>query len=178
MCRDMRFPTMWYAQPAKPQISLRIRADWSEPLLVAWMFYYCRATDWTSFGVSKLIRRLHRLVWVITCQKATLLEITCHGSYMNSPHFPLKYIWWAALIFLLYQYMNGLLPESHALVIFDIYILSYTVLISNTFLTVFNGLKCVFLVQQMLRRYALWIDMEIRSALYMNRSTFDTTKYE
>ena len=26
MSHDMRFPTMWYGQPAKPQISLRIRA--------------------------------------------------------------------------------------------------------------------------------------------------------
>ena len=26
LSRDMRFPTMWYVQPAKPQISLRIRA--------------------------------------------------------------------------------------------------------------------------------------------------------
>ena len=27
MSRDMRFPTMWYARPAKAQISLRIRAS-------------------------------------------------------------------------------------------------------------------------------------------------------
>ena len=26
MSQDMRFPTMWYLRPAKPQISLRIRA--------------------------------------------------------------------------------------------------------------------------------------------------------
>ena len=26
MSHDMRFPTMWYVQPAKPQASLRIRA--------------------------------------------------------------------------------------------------------------------------------------------------------
>ena len=31
----MRFPTILYVRPAKPQISLRIRAVWSEPLLVA-----------------------------------------------------------------------------------------------------------------------------------------------
>ena len=37
----MRFPTMWYVRPAKPQISLRIGAVWSEPLLVAWIFYEC-----------------------------------------------------------------------------------------------------------------------------------------
>ena len=35
MSLDMRFTTMWYVQPAKPQISLRICAVWSEPLLVA-----------------------------------------------------------------------------------------------------------------------------------------------
>ena len=35
MSREMRFPTMWYVRPAKAQTSLRIRADWSEPLLVA-----------------------------------------------------------------------------------------------------------------------------------------------
>ena len=31
----MGFPTVWYVRPAKPQISLRIRAVGSEPLLVA-----------------------------------------------------------------------------------------------------------------------------------------------
>ena len=77
----MRFPTIWYVRPAKPQISLRIRAVWSEPLLVARVFYDCLATDWTSFGVSKLKRRLQRLVRVYTCQNATLLELSCTGSF-------------------------------------------------------------------------------------------------
>ena len=81
LSRGMGFPTMWYVRPAKPQISLRIRAVWSEPLLVAWIFYECKATDRKPFGVSKLKRRLHRLVWVYNCQNATLLEITCHGSF-------------------------------------------------------------------------------------------------
>ena len=35
----MKFSTMWYVRPAKPQTSLPIRAVWSEALLVAWMFY-------------------------------------------------------------------------------------------------------------------------------------------
>ena len=78
LSRSMRFPTMWYVRPAKPQISLPIHTVWSEPLQVAWIFYDCWATDWTSFGVSKLQRRLHRLVWVYTCWNTTLLEITCH----------------------------------------------------------------------------------------------------
>ena len=42
------FPTIWYVWAAKPQISLRIRAVWSEPLLVDWIFYDCQATDRTS----------------------------------------------------------------------------------------------------------------------------------
>ena len=35
LSRDMRFPTMWYVRPAKPQISLLICSA-SEPLLVAY----------------------------------------------------------------------------------------------------------------------------------------------
>ena len=42
-----------------------------------------QASDWTAFGVSKLKRRLQKLVWVNTCQNATLLEITCRGLYME-----------------------------------------------------------------------------------------------
>ena len=55
MSRNIRFPTMWeYVRPAKPRVSLRIRSVWSEPLLVAWIYYENKATDWTPFGVSKL----------------------------------------------------------------------------------------------------------------------------
>ena len=78
----MRFPTMWYVRPAKAQTSLRIRTDWSEPLPFAWIFYDCLATDWTSFGVSELKRRLHMLVWVYTCLNATLMETTCCGAFV------------------------------------------------------------------------------------------------
>ena len=80
LSHDMRFPTLWYVQPTTAQISLRMRAVWSEPLLIAWIFYECKATDRTSFEVSKLKRRLHTLVWDYTCQNATLLKITCRGS--------------------------------------------------------------------------------------------------
>ena len=52
---------LWY-EP-RHEIS-NIHAVWSKPFLVAWIFYECYATDWTSFWVSKLKRRLHRLVWV------------------------------------------------------------------------------------------------------------------
>ena len=39
LSHDMRFPTMWYVRLAKPQISLRICAVWSETLLGAWIVY-------------------------------------------------------------------------------------------------------------------------------------------
>ena len=75
------FPKMWYVRPVKPQFSLCICAVWSEPLQVAWIFYECKVSDWTTFGVSELKRRLHRLVWVYTCQNGAVLEITCRGSW-------------------------------------------------------------------------------------------------
>ena len=84
MSRDMGFPTMFYVRPTKPQINLHIHAVWSEPLLVAWIFYECWSPNWTSFVVSKLKRRLHRLVWVYTCRNATLLGITCRGSNVHA----------------------------------------------------------------------------------------------
>ena len=75
MSHDMRFPTIWYVRPAKAHTSLRICAVWSEPLLVAWIYFNCQATDCTSIRVSKLKSRLHSLIWVYTCKNATLLEI-------------------------------------------------------------------------------------------------------
>ena len=42
MSHNMRFPTMWYVRPAKPQISLPLRAVRSEPLLVTRIFYECK----------------------------------------------------------------------------------------------------------------------------------------
>ena len=86
MSRDMRFPTMWYVRPAKTQISLRIHAVWSESFLVAWIFYECYASDWTSFWVSKLKRRLHRLVWVwADPQGASVCDV-----FLFFCHFPIR----------------------------------------------------------------------------------------
>ena len=36
-----------------------------------------------SHELPKLKMRLHRLIWVYSCQNATLLEITCCGSYID-----------------------------------------------------------------------------------------------
>ena len=65
---------------AKAETSLRIRAVWSELLLVARIFHDSKATDRILFGVSKLKRRQHRLVWVLTCQNDTVLRLICHRS--------------------------------------------------------------------------------------------------
>ena len=87
----MRIPTMWFVRPANPRISLRICAAWTEPVQVVWVLYECSATGWTAFRDSKLKRRLHRMVWIYTCQNATLLEITCHGSNdLSNSSLPLK----------------------------------------------------------------------------------------
>ena len=76
----MRFPTMWYVWPAKAHISLRMCTVWSEPLLVALTLYV------------KLLTRHHLEFLSLTCQNATLLEITFHGSnvYFNCK---MCYIW-------------------------------------------------------------------------------------
>ena len=81
MSPGTRFPTISFVRRANAQTSLRIRTVWSEPLLVIWILYDCKVTHRTSFGVSKLNRALHRLVWVYSCQNAKLWEITCHSSY-------------------------------------------------------------------------------------------------
>ena len=78
MSQCMRFPTMWYVCLAKAQISLQIRAVWSEPLLFAYSMSVKLMTK-HFFGGSKLKRRLHMLFWVYTFQNAAFLEITCHG---------------------------------------------------------------------------------------------------
>ena len=44
-----------YVRPAKPQISLRIRAVWSKPLLVAWIFYVREASDQTHATAHMLV---------------------------------------------------------------------------------------------------------------------------
>ena len=76
----MRFPTMWYVRPAKPQISLSLIRAFASRLNILLLLGYWLNILWSSMP----IRRLHRLVRVYTCQNATLLEITCHGSFYFS----------------------------------------------------------------------------------------------
>ena len=55
--------------------------------IFSWENNWAATWDFQQCGVSKLQRRLHRLVCVYTCQNTTLLEITCHGSYINSIYY-------------------------------------------------------------------------------------------
>ena len=52
-------------------------------------FCECYVTDWTSFWVSKLKRRLQWLAWVYTWQNTILLEIKCRCSNYNSSWYPI-----------------------------------------------------------------------------------------
>ena len=63
-------------QPAHTHSLIRAFASC---LNILWVLSYWPNIIW----ISKLKRRLHRLVWDFTCQNATLLEITCHGSYIS-----------------------------------------------------------------------------------------------
>ena len=56
----MRFPTMWYVQPAKPQISLRKRAYAQSDQSLCWLLEYSMTAKLLT--ISKHKRRLHSLV--------------------------------------------------------------------------------------------------------------------
>ena len=61
-------------------------------------------------AVSKLNRRLHRLIRVYICQNATLLEITCRSSYLIYMHNIGKY---RSLSICCAQNVHFCSPSSH-----------------------------------------------------------------
>ena len=89
-------------QPVHMHSLIRVFAS---PLNILWVQGYWLNIIWSL----QLKRRLYRLILVYTCQNATLLEITCHGSnnfvwkgwaegrgyWVNSsyPHWILHSIW-------------------------------------------------------------------------------------
>ena len=89
MSRNMKFPTHCCMcqetskgsdQPAHMRSLIRAFAS---HLNILWVLLKLLTEHHDLIGVSKLKRRLHRLVWVYTRLNATLLEITCHGSYFD-----------------------------------------------------------------------------------------------
>ena len=64
-------------RPAKTQISLGIRPDWSESSLSAWRKL---ATHWAHSEDSDQTGRVPRLIWVLAGHTATLLVLSRGGS--------------------------------------------------------------------------------------------------
>ena len=63
MSRATAFPTRLHLRPAKTQISLRIRAVWSEFPLSAWPRFGSLATHRVSCEDSDQTARMRRLIW-------------------------------------------------------------------------------------------------------------------
>ena len=71
----------------------------SDQCLCLSLEYSMIVTAWTPCGVSKLKRRLQRLVQVYTCQNVIFLEISCRGSFQlkcGEVSFDWKSIEWTA----------------------------------------------------------------------------------
>ena len=75
-------------RPAKTQISLGIRPDWSQSSLSAWRKLGPLATHWAHSEDSDQTGRMPRLIWVFAGRTATLLVLSRGGSNVLSK-FPL-----------------------------------------------------------------------------------------
>ena len=71
-------------RPAKTQISPGVRPVWSESSLSAWRKFGSLATHWAHSEDSDQTRRMPRLFWVFAGRTATLLVLSCRGSYGNT----------------------------------------------------------------------------------------------
>ena len=70
-------------RPAKTQISLGIRPVWSESSLSAWRKLKFLGNQWAHSEDSDQTRRMPRLIWVFAGRTATLLVLSCRGSYWS-----------------------------------------------------------------------------------------------
>ena len=92
-------PTKMSVRPAKTQISLGIRPVWSESsLCTQWVakdpsFLHAGSEDSDQTG------RMPRLIWVFAGHTATLLVLSCRGSYIwdkkhfHKPYKPVHFQW-------------------------------------------------------------------------------------
>ena len=67
--------------PTKTQISLGIHPVWSESLLSAWRKLGSLATYWAHSEDSDQTGLMPMLIWVFAGRTATLLVLSCRGSY-------------------------------------------------------------------------------------------------
>ena len=87
LSRDTRFPTMWYVRPAKPQISLRIRAAWSRLNI-----YRIRA-DWSRLNILLTVYNLEFLSLKGGCtdsSESTLVKIPNYWKSHVAAHLKSK----------------------------------------------------------------------------------------
>ena len=77
----MTKPTKWHVRPSKTQISLGIRPVWSESSLSAWRKLGSLATHWVHSEGSAQTGWMPWLIWVFAGHAATLLVLSCCGSY-------------------------------------------------------------------------------------------------
>ena len=71
-------------RPAKTQISLGIRPDWSESLLSAWKKLGSLATHWAHSEDSDQTGRMPRLIWVFAGRTVILLVLSWGGSVIKT----------------------------------------------------------------------------------------------
>ena len=76
LSRLMTKPTKWHVRPAKTQISLDIRPDWSESSLSAWRKLGSLATHWAHSEDSDQTGRMPRLIWVFAGRTVILLVLS------------------------------------------------------------------------------------------------------
>ena len=78
----MTKPTKWHVRPAKTQISLSIRPDWSESSLSAWRKLGALATHWAHSEDSDQTGRMPKLIWIFAGRTVILLALSRGGSFI------------------------------------------------------------------------------------------------
>ena len=68
-------------QPGRPPSLIRVCPGWSESSLSAWRKVGSLATHWAHTEDSDQTGRMPRLIWVFAGCSATLLVLSCRGSY-------------------------------------------------------------------------------------------------
>ena len=86
MSLPVRKRTFWHVRPTKTQISLRIRAVWSQSTLLAWRNFASLAIQNALSEDSDQTARMRRLIWIFaghTCPKVRFLtlRLICTLSY-------------------------------------------------------------------------------------------------
>ena len=72
---NMTKRTFWYVRPMNIQISLRIRADWSDSSLLTWRHYATLAIQNAPKEDSDQTARMRRLIWIFAVAHVRFLPL-------------------------------------------------------------------------------------------------------